>query len=124
MEKAVLFLNNTNDYATLEVGKALDFLYDAYFKDENAVSEEGAKHGLGKLFLKIWMPLSGHYTPSDVSQAGYNLIRMTEVFWNYSNQCPYIGCDLGKYGAFDIVIASLKKLEEQPDSKWKSNRLL
>ena len=77
VEKAVQFLKNTNDYTTLEVGTALDFLYDAYFKDENAIPQEGARHGLGKLFLKIWMPLSGHYTPSDTSQAGYNLIRMT-----------------------------------------------
>ena len=46
------------------------------------------------------------------------------MFWNYGDQCPDIGCDLGKYGALDVVIATLKKLEAQPDSKWKFNRLL
>ena len=123
VKKAVQFLNETNDYTTQEVGTALAFLRDAFSKDQHVIPQEGTKHGLGECFQKIWISLSGHYTPSDTSQAGHNLNFMTDLFWNYCNDCPAVGCDLGKYGALDCIINTLKKFEKYPDSKWKSSEL-
>ena len=122
--KAVQFLNNTNDYTTKEVGKTLAFLDDVFWKDQTAIPQEGFKHGLGgKLFVKIWKALSDHHTPSDRTQGGCNLKLMTGVFVNYTNDCSDIGCDLGKHGAIDCIIDTLKKLEEQPEIKWKTKEM-
>ena len=123
VKKAVQFLNDTEDYTTLEVGKSLAFLNNAYFKDKHLVSKKAAEHGFGKLFLKIWMPLSDHYKSSDTSQAGYNLDLLICLFWCFTNASPDIACDLGKYKALDCIISTLKKLEQQSENTWKSEQL-
>ncbi|XP_072022129.1 uncharacterized protein [Amphiura filiformis] len=99
VQKTVLLLNKTTDYTTEEASEALSFLYSIFWTDHNRIAKEATKHGIGKLFVKI--------SRSMLTRKSEDFRTLVSIFWNYTDGCPELGCDLGRNGAIGYIISLL-----------------
>ncbi|XP_072022128.1 uncharacterized protein [Amphiura filiformis] len=99
VQKTVLLLNKATDYTPKEVREALSFLYHVFWTDQSRTAKEATKHGLGNLFVKM--------SKFMLTQKSEDFSMVVAVFWNYTDDCPELGCDLGRNRAIDYIISLL-----------------
>ena len=116
IDEALQYLKACDDFQTDAAKMALQLLEKVSFPSECSNRREVALHligeGFGQLFVKIWHSLCEYLDREKWRQRGYtNLARITGCCHNYTDVCPELGTELGKFGCIPLMLAGLEKLK-------------
>ncbi|XP_072048355.1 uncharacterized protein [Amphiura filiformis] len=123
-QKSLDLLRATNDYSTVDVGRALDCVL-FYKTGDIECQKEARKYGfgLGELFARILKSLGHQFTAPDSSQGTRNLTKITSFFWNYTDSCSDLGIEVGMSGAITCIMTILTKLAKQQEGGWNTKQV-
>ena len=116
INQALCHLKNCKDFTTKKVNESLEVLENAGYPTGCSNRCEVAMHligeGFGQLSVKIWCSLRVFLEREKWRQRGYrNLARMMSFCHNYTDVCPELDTELGKYGYIPLMLAGLEKLK-------------
>ena len=116
INEALHCLKTCQDLTTNKANESLKILENVSYSSVCSNRHEVAMHligkGFGQLFVKMWNSLRGYLDREQWGQRGYEaLALMTCCYMNFTDVCPELGAELGKYGCISLMLAGLEKLK-------------